>query len=287
MSCTHYAFSDDSAHVDGRYNSLALVSIETTNYSEIIDLLTNLYSNSGITIEFKWQKLRDAKHRFAAEKLVDFVFQNSDKIRIDIITWDLEDSRHNGLQGRDDSENLVRMYYHLASSTLSKRWPISGVCWKWYPDNQSSVCWTTLSDCLKTKKHNCTADLFDQNPDFERVDLNETVPSESHDFPLIQIADLFAGMGAYSFGHYERYQAWNFQNNAQTSMFEVEEPDFSNSEEERFKIITKVNEMAKERRLQMALDSTKGFSSYNPDCFINYWLYVPQHEYDKAPVKNS
>ena len=48
----------------------------------------------------------------------------------------------------------------------------------------------------------------------------------------------------------------------------------------------KLNKLAKERSLQIGLDSTSGFSSYNFDCFLNFWLYKPQHVLDKAPKKN-
>lgn len=285
MPFTHYAFSDDSGHQDGRYNSLAMVSIKRSDHGDLVGELNGLLTKSSISKEFKWQRLRNAKYRFAAEKIINFTFDHSDKMRVDVIIWDMEDRRHAGLQGRDDSENLVRMYYHLTSNTLSKRWPITKVCWKWLPDKQSSVCWDTLRDCLGTKKHKCTADLFDENPDFEQVELKAIEPSESENHPLIQVADLFAGMGAYSFGHYDQFKTWESQNEDQLSIFELSEMNFSNSENERFSIIDKVNKMAKEQKLSIGLEKTKGFRSFKPDCFINFWPYVPQHDLDKAPRK--
>jgi len=285
MDFTHYAFSDDSIHTDGRYNSLAMISLKKSEKNELIESLNNLFSESDITKEFKWEKLRNAKYRFSAEKIIDFTFLNQSKLRIDIIIWDLEDRRHKNVQKRDDSENLVRMYYHLACSTLSKRWPMSGTCWKWHPDEQSSVCWDTLLDCLTTKRHSCTADLFNQNPNFEQVNLRNVIPSKSHEHPLIQIADLFAGMGAYSFGHNRRYKEWKNQNSNQMSIFDTTKQKFSNSENERFEIIKKFDEITKKRSLQIGLESTNGLKSYDPTCFINFWPYEPQHESDKAPSK--
>lgn len=285
MNFTHYAFSDDSSHTAGRYNSLAMVSLKESNKNELTESLSNLFLESGIFDEFKWEKLKNAKYRLAAEKIIHFTFQNESKLRIDIITWDLEDRRHKGVKKRDDSENLVRMYYHLACSTLSKKWPISDSCWKWHPDEQSSVHWDTLRDCLITKKHPCTSDLFNQNPSFERVDLRSVAPSKSNEHPLIQVADLFAGMSAYSFGHNTKYKEWKSQNSSQLSMFGTTVQKFSNSENERFQIIEKFDQMTKERSLQIGLESTNGLNSFNPKCFINFWLYEPQHELDKAPSK--
>lgn len=202
MPVTHYAYSDDSKHKDGRYNSLAITTLRKKDFESLNSQLHQILQDSGIQCEFKWAKLRNAKYRFVAEKIVDFVFNNHDSIRIDIIIWNLEDSRHKDRKDRDDSENLVRMYYHLVSSVLSNRWPIHNSMWKWHPDKQSSVDWTILQDCIKNKKHLCVADLFQLNPNFEQVNLNTIEPSDSYKYPFIQVSDLFAGMGPYSFGYY-------------------------------------------------------------------------------------
>lgn len=39
------------------------------------------------------------------------------------------------------------------------------------------------------------------------------------------------------------------------------------------------------KRIQIAFNSTRGFNSHKPENFINFWLYDPQHENDKTPVK--
>ncbi len=285
MPFTHYAYSDDSKHADGRYNSLSVATLKREKFDTLNNRLKELLKESGVTDEFKWEKLRNAKYRFAAEKIIDFIFSNQDSVRIDIVVWDLEDKRHRDLAGRDDSENLVRMYYHLLSSTLSFRWPIVNSVWKWHPDEQSLVDWKTLQDCISNKKHACIADLFQRNPDFERVNLNSIIPSDSGEHPFIQVSDLFAGMASYSFGHYDKYEKWQKQNDPQNSLFPEEKDEFSNSENERFEIINKFNNIAKGYRLQIAFKSTRGFKSHRPERFINFWLYEPQHENDIAPVK--
>jgi len=288
MIVKHCAFSDDSKHADGRYNSLAITTLKI----EDIDLLNlqvkKLFKDSGLLgkgDEFKWEKLRNAKYRLMAEKIIDFVFNNASLMRIDIIIWDIEDARHKDLKNRDDSENLVRMYYHLVSATLSRRWPIPNSQWEWYPDEQSSVDWDALEDCINNKKHICVVDLFRQNPNFEQVYLNSIEPSKSYEYPFIQISDLFAGMGTYSFGHFDKYKKWQEQNSLQTSLFDEENQKFSNSEKERFSIMEKFNKMAKKYKLQIALDTTRGFKSHKSNNFINFWPYEPQHVYDKAPQK--
>ena len=285
MPFTHYAFSDDSKHHDGRYNSLAITTLRKENFDSLNNQLNKLLKDSDIHHEFKWEKLRNAKYRFAGEKIIEFVFKNQSLLRIDIIIWDLEDRRHKDLTCRDDSENLVRMYYHLVSSTLSKRWHIPNSWWKWYPDQQSSVDWETLKDCISNKKHAWVTDLFQQNPNFEQVNLKDIELSKSYNHPFIQVSDLFAGMGAYSFGHYDKYKKWQDQNSPQIPLFPEEKQKFSNSEKERFQIMGNFNKMCKDCKLQIAFDSTRGFKSHIPELFINFWLYEPQYEYDKAPQK--
>ena len=57
------------------------------------------------------------------------------------------------------------------------------------------------------------------------------------------------------------------------------------SEKERFKIMTQFNNICKANKLQIAFNSTRGFKSHNARIFLNFWLYEPQCEYDKAPQR--
>lgn len=282
----HLAFSDDSEHVEGRFKSLALVSLKYSSFEHVQTSLDNILIDSGITNEFKWEKVRTAKYRFAALSLIDFVFQNCDKLRIDILIWDLNDYRHKGIIGRDDAENLVRMYYHLVSWTISKRWNVGNILWDWYPDVQSSVDWNTLRDCLQNKKHKCVRDLFNSNPLFQNVNLRSIVPTSSKHCSTIQLADLFAGIGSYSRGHFNKFQNWMNSKTGQRSLFPSSAPiELSSSEKERFIIINYFDKKAKDSRMHIGLKRTKGFRSFRPEKFVNFWEYRPQHFLDSAPVK--
>lgn len=285
MSTTHVAFSDDSSQ--GRYNSLALCTFSKEHEVELEAEIRELLKISSVE-EFKWEKLRSAKYRFAAERIINFAFKHSDKMRVDVIIWDHEDSRHK-LSQRDENENRVRMYYHLVSCVLSRRWTVDGSVWEWFPDEQSSVDWKTLWDCLRTKKHACVKDLFGENPDFERVVISKPAPASSANNPFIQIADLFAGLGAYSWGCFDRYELWIQSNEqkVQNSLFEQETPapTFTDVEKERFSMIQLVRTKSGNARFQISLNSSRGFKSNRPDSPINFWLYSPQRPEDKAPTR--
>lgn len=142
---THIAFSDDSGHEDGRFNSLCLITLKSCYVDELRQTLKDILKKSGVESEFKWSKLRSqsAKYKFCAERFESFIFDHHDKIRMDILIWDMDDSRHKS-SGRDDNENLARMYYHLIQNTLSKRWDNDST-WLLVPDHQlTGVHWENI-----------------------------------------------------------------------------------------------------------------------------------------------
>lgn len=284
----HIAFSDDSGHEDGRYNSLGLVTFPFEHEKSLRDELKTIFSKSGISGEFKWQDVRSAKYKFAADKLHAFIFKHLDKLRIDVLIWDAEDSRHT-VPGRDDNANIGRMYYHLVQNVLSKRWGNNST-WFWRPDKQSAMDWQTLGDCLVSKKHKVGADLFGTNEiDFIKPKLKLIEVVESHKEIFVQVADYFAGLGAYSYGHFDKYREWKVAQTPQQSLFENTEikQKWSNSEKVRFPLIDCFNDDCKRRSLTVALDSTRGLKTHDPIKPINFWLYKPQNSLDKVPVFNK
>jgi len=288
MAITHLAYSDDSGGAKQRYQSLSLITLSSGSAKDFLDEIQSLLKESNIS-EFKWQELRSARYRFASKKIIDFVFKHLKDIRVDTLIWDHRDKRHD-MQGRDENENRVRMYYHLVSTTLSKRWPIPSNRWEWRPDEQSAVDWKTLWDCLRLKKHVCTQDLFGENPDFERVILDHPIPSESHLHTYIQLADLFAGIGAFSWEYFDRYQTWLDQQALaqQSSLFGDHSSTsvvFTTAEKERFWTMQYLREHCGKNKLQISLTSTRGFLSNNPESPLNFWLYRSRFSGDKAPIK--
>ncbi len=281
----HLAFSDDSGHEDGRYNSLGLITFPFKHEESLCNELQTIFSSSGITDEFKWQNVRSAKYKFASEKLHAFVFKHLDKIRIDVLIWDTEDSRHKDVPGRDDNANTGRMYYQLIQNVLNKRWG-NNASWFWKPDKQSVMDWQTLGKCLVGKKHNLAVDLFGVNEtDFIKLKLKMIKVVESHKEIFVQVADYFAGLGAYSYGHFDKYKEWEESQSGQVSLFEDKKvlKNWSNSEKTRFPLINCFNNECKSRTLTVALSSTKGLKTHDPPKPINFWLYRPQHALDKAP----
>jgi hypothetical protein len=200
----------------------------------------------------------------------------------------MRDARRKNISRRDDIADLGRMYYQLLQNALSERWD-SRASWFWRPDKQSSMDWRTLGKCLVSKKHQLAAGLFSMNQaDFMKLKLKIIRPVESHREIFVQVADYFAGLGAYSFGHFERYKKWDVFRSGQTSLFDsdaTESIEWSHSEEARFPLLQSFNSNCKSKKLTVSLNSTKGLYTHNPSKPLNFWLYKPQHILDKAPVR--
>jgi hypothetical protein len=292
---SHSAFSDEAYYRNSRFRSIALISLEKAGVETVAQSLELLISDSDMS-EFKWSDLGGARERFAAKKLINESIKLSleDKLRIDVLIWDIKDNRHD-INRRDDNANLQIMYYHLFNSTLRIRWP-SGSVWELFPDEQSIINWEEMGEVLlfAGKEFREARDLFSQNQflydlfqDYKIQRINEL---DSKDCSLIQVADLFAGIGAYSHSCYDKYVKWKKENSNQISMEILQDSEeeliISNRDKERCEIIDYLNKICKSNSLSVSLETNNGFISYKPSLPINFWLYEPQHPEDKAPTKS-
>lgn len=290
---THVAYSDESYHTGFRYRSVAVVTLQATDDRNIGQIFEAVLKDSDVK-EFKWEKLRQARERFAAIKMLDVLLELSTqgKLRVDTLIWATYDSRHS-VQGRDDTANLQRMYYHLFKNVLQRRWPRDSA-WRLHPDENTALDWLTVQDYLETAALNLRidGDLFHSTfrlrlaRDFRVADIGEAC---SEDTPLCQLADLCAGLGAFSHSAYNAYESWFCVQCGQPRLdfdFDETEPGVSNRERERFAVMRHLDEQCKKLKLGVGLRRSRGFKTYNPALPVNFWLYQPQHPADKAPTKS-
>ena len=123
---------------------------------------------------------------------------------------------------------------------------------------------------------------------FHNYKIRKIQELDSRDNPLIQLADLFAGMGAYSYSCYNKFVQWEKDSTGQLS-FEIcadEENQvvLSNRDCERCIVIRHLNKGCKKHRLSVSLKTKHGFYSFKPEYPINFWMYESQHSNDKAPT---
>lgn len=281
----YVVFTDESQITASRFQSLSAFSIRKKAWEKVQEEISGILNSSNVS-EFKWQKLKDAKYYFCAEKIINFVFTNiqNHKMRIDTLIWDTHDSRHK-IQGRDDMANYERMFFHLLSGSMKRR-PKSAK-WDIRPDQRNGIDWSTIHDCLSAKgrQQNLHHNLFGVFFSDTHYSIESFQEQCSKAEPLIQVADLFSGMAVFSKDSYSSYAQWKQQK--APSLFEEESVSFTNRETYRFKLLDLFNNKCKSGKYGVGLDSKQCLFTYDPKNPINFWYYEPQHDYDKAPIKGE
>lgn len=289
---THIGFSDESNWNQGRFRSIGLVTTLVDKLTTLNDELKKLLEESQVT-EFKWKNLAGARERFAANKLVAFAVEKASarKVRIDVLIWDIEDSRHK-VAGRDDIDNLARMYYHLFRNVLRKRWPEDAV-WRLCPDEHTAIKWDTIQDVLENASMSVELEetLFTEGG-FKRrlkreLSIDAIEPVNSSKEPLLQLADLFAGLAVFSREKFDGYQQWVSKKSPQLRLLDESEQEesISRSNKERFQVLEECDKKCKKYKLGVSMKSSKGLRTRDPKSPINFWVYEPQHPDDKAPTR--
>jgi hypothetical protein len=289
---THVAYADETKYNKGAFPGIALVSLSREDAAVINEDVADILTQSKVD-EFKWEKLYSAKRRFAAIRLIDYVVERAaaGQLRVDVLTWDLRDGRHT-VPRPDKIANLQRMYYHLFRNVLRARWPDAAV-WRLCPDEHSAIAWQEIQGHLERHSTVVQADSplltgaessLHLHTEFH---IHEILPCHSHKMPLVQVADLFVGMGSYSRSSHSKVMAWQRQQKeGQLPLVADDTIRLSHRDRERCQVIVALNEHCKRRRLGVSLATYKGLRTLNPSLPINFWWYVPQSEEDKAPVRN-
>ncbi|MEX2281230.1 MAG: hypothetical protein WEE89_01955 [Gemmatimonadota bacterium] len=287
MSDRYYAISDESQITASRFRSIASVSLPVSVAASFNDRASECLEKSRVS-EFKWHELKSAKRRFCAMRLIDRVLDDLLAIdgRIDVVVWDTQDSRHS-VEHRDDDKNFERMYFHL-HKTLMLRRPLEAE-WHLRPDERFGIDWRTLQECLHSvgswrKYYEQT--LLAEEFSVAQFHVKSLKQVSSCDLPLCQVADLFAGMAAYTRTHGGMAVWWQHCQAGQGELIdEATARRVSSADRERLPVICYFNERCKEKRLGVSL-ATHGYlftpSPANP---LNFWHYMPQHSSDQAPAK--
>lgn len=281
----YICFSDES-YIGERFRTIAACTCSYATYKRVHHELMGVVASSKAK-EFKWEKLRNAKYLLLAESLMDFAFRemHASDLRVDILTWDIQDSRH-ARRGRNDRANFERMLYHLINTTLRRR--PQGSTWRIYPDQKLDVDWKTVESCisLRGKRRRDLPDslfsgLFSESP--YSIELFQE--AQSHEAPLCQLADLFAGLASFAALRYEDFSRWKYQDGPNLSLLPCDDSEkFSNSDKSKFRILDRLHDECKRYKYGVSLRQKKRFFTYNPKGPLNFWPYEPQGEYDRAPV---
>ncbi|MDY6853212.1 MAG: hypothetical protein SWO11_00675 [Thermodesulfobacteriota bacterium] len=199
------AYTDESYTTGERYRSICAFSFRTEAAYDIESRLLGILEESSVS-ELKWQKVKDSKYKFCANKIVDFVINSLDEhdMRVDVAIWDTHDRRHDTI-GRDDQTNFERMLFHLLSNSMKRRKRKSN--WRVFPDEKMGIDWITVHDCLNSvgRWHyyivsplfcNFFSDPYYTIKRFEEIDSKLALSC--------QVSGLFAGISVFSQNSYEK-----------------------------------------------------------------------------------
>lgn len=180
-------YADETRYNVGRYRGVALVSAPLTHVPALSEEVARILVESGVG-ECKWEKVRSARTRFAAEKLLAWTIDAAlaGRLAVDTLTWDAGAVIPRS-QPLPYLKKLHRMYSCLLAGALAHRWP-DGRPWIIAPDEQNALRWPVIAAA---------------SPRIARLE-----PRSSAGEPLIQLADLFAGLAVFSRAGYDTYEQW-------------------------------------------------------------------------------
>jgi len=296
-SKTFAIYSDESGVFEHRFQTIALISSQQIVLSELRSKLKGFLDKHEID-EIKFSEIRT--HRPKLDAARDFIrhsvkeFASQLKIRIDVLIWDTQDSRHT-IRGRDDIANLEFMYYKVLTHAV-RQW--NQIEWDFYPDKNSQVHWNEIADYLNRTRlvryQSNLLSLLENEYEIQPLRFKIIDPLDSLYEPLIQLADLFAGMARFVKEEGKQCIQWldYCRNKNQLSL-----PSFINREDtidetiitkqNRFQLIGEFNNLCKHYRMGVSLRQKRCLWTPDPTKPINFWNYEPQHEYDKAPKRKA
>lgn len=280
-------FSDDSGAGTDRYRSLALVAVPRADLPEVRSAIAPCFIK---TSSVEWKDLTgDSRKQACARSLVTAGVRlaRQGSLAITILSWDLYDTRH-AVQGRDDTGNTERMYYHAIGATARKT---GATVLSLHPDETSDALdFRSIQSYLNhTRVAQPKPELLsflETSP--ERFRVTEVHEEDSATEPLVQLADLFAGMARTSLGLSPELKRWRENLGQSASLFEDQTDDpITRGRRAKFEIIEAANAECKRCRVGVSLDTKGYFWTPNPKNPIHFWLWEPQGDYDKAPTTRA
>ena len=175
------------------------------------------------------------------------------------------DARH-AVMRRDDVANLHRMYYWLLSTTLSRP-GLTGATWVLRPTENGLMHWESVHHVSTTPVAGLsTSSVFSggvhvaSTPSSNRADALFTAP-------LIQIADLMAGLSAFTHEFLGVYESWCRCETDKTQLSfalpddNLEATDSSRTIRERCHVLQHLNQRCKLRKMGVSWATHRGLTT--------------------------
>jgi len=288
-------YSDETGVFDKRFQAIALVSGPIGTLLQLRTKLQGILDERGVD-EIKFAEIRTHRPKLLAAR--SFItcsvraYASQRKCRIDIIVWDTQDLRHT-IRGRDDVANLAIMYYRVLTHA-ARQWKQAE--WRLYPDMNPEISWDEIADFLKrtslSGSRTRLPSLFKFEEENQLLQFNEIRPTDSLREPVIQLADLFAGMGRFCREEGEQCLRWldSWGNKEQLQLPDLlcgrdAKDDTIETKRNRYQLIGEFYHLCRRNRMGVSLRDEKCLRTLNPKNPINFWNYESQYDYDKAPIR--
>ncbi|HEY7093420.1 MAG TPA: hypothetical protein VH393_09590 [Ktedonobacterales bacterium] len=183
-------YSDESSYNYGAVRGVGAVSLRVDDSARLGEELASLLQASSVR-ELKWEKVRTARTAFAAQKALTWALDHAldGNLEIETLTWEVTSAAASRAR-RPTLTQLRNAYTTLLSSVMTRHAQRDDQSqdWRIVPDEQSAIPWTRIQETLPQ-----TAAI---------------VPARSEPQPLIQLADVFAGLAVFSRAAYGAYERW-------------------------------------------------------------------------------
>jgi hypothetical protein len=256
---SHIAYADETRYNVGRYRGLAVVSLRLADADAFRAEARSLLQTSGVH-ELKWVEVRTARHRFAANKLITWAFNalGAGALRVEVVTWDAEEQHP--APGESGIATLQQMYGLLLGTTL-RRYQSAGGLVRVCPDEQDALNWPALEHYLAA----------------QALPIERVVPCHSHHEPMVQLADVLAGLAVYSRSAYDRYEAWKAVAGLDLELLhpeDVPEPP-SRSDRERFLVLAELLMECASHHAPIQLAGERGLLTTDAAFALQFASYQP------------
>ena len=268
------AYGDRSGSGKDRYWTFGILTGTSDSLSSIRDSITNI-TEGEIPETFEWKRITGGKERQAnADAVIELVNTVITSVsfgscRIDVVSWDLHDSRHS-IRKRDDTENAGRMLYHLFRN-VANRWNVHE--WSLFIDKNEGFDIDTLVDVLSRTAIS----------EGLRLQIYQHGDLDSSEEPLMVIPDIFAGMYRWNRQKPELGQRLAEICHGQCNIFG--QLKLSRADRQRVPVLDATIQSCRKCGFPLDVKSKGYLWTRDPSQPINFWPYEPQHIEDKAPTK--
>jgi hypothetical protein len=183
-------YSDESSYNYGAVRGVGAVSLRLDDTERLSAALAGLLHASGLR-ELKWEKVRTARTAFAAEKALSWALDRAldGELWIETLNWEVTSAAASRAR-RPALTHLRDGYAALLTSVIARHTHSAEQSKSWLilPDEQTAIPWTRMKSVLPQAA--------------------EITPARSQMQPMIQLADLFAGLAIFSRAAYDAYERW-------------------------------------------------------------------------------